>query len=150
MLERESWKRSASTKNWPTYGVFRTLGAQQACKANKCLGKSSEVHIGYACLMICSDLSFCRWQPEWLPEKEIRLQGISLNKYNMARLLTSAATIHIHSRLECRFRTPRSCQSHLSDQILRKADRISGRHPISTRTTRVITPGCQQHKKGSP
>jgi hypothetical protein len=24
MLARESWRRSASTRNWPTYGVYTT------------------------------------------------------------------------------------------------------------------------------
>lgn len=76
MLARENSKRSASTRNWPTYGGYTLPSSKHVRKANSTAGKSSEVLLlGYTFHMTCSDRIPPRCRPEWLPEEEIRLQG---------------------------------------------------------------------------
>ena len=127
-LERESWKRRESTRNWPTYGGCTTLGEQRTTPADATWQTKVQ-----------------RRRPQRLPEEEIRLQGTRSNAFSHAPVLMRTAPVHIHSRLERRFRTSRSGQSCLGDQILGKTDWIPRRYTILTRRTRTPTPGRQQY-----
>lgn len=145
MLAPVSSRRSGSTRNWQTYGGCTMPRSKQHRMANNITDKSSEVLSACVFCLVWSDNNSTRCRIERLPEEEIRLQGTYAAAQPHPSLLTVAALVHIHSRLERRFRTSRSSQSCLGDQILGKTDRLSRRHPILTRRTRTPTPGCQQY-----
>jgi hypothetical protein len=57
------------------------------------------------------------------------------------------ATVHLHSWMECRFRTFGGCQLDLSEQVLGEADWVFGHDPVPPRATRTVAFGREQYKE---